>query len=327
MPEPSSAALDILRLRIATQVAPRNWISSLESLCKLLEAGQTWEQVTDESSGWKAPAALRALAKSAYQCGQPSEVLLEVLRRRSQLGWSWHELIAAILYPMILLITSLAVSLWTSQVISQLFYAQWVVDFGIQLSRVKQIANDQLNMTFSTGLVVGWLLFVLGTVKIIGTPIAWVKLVGNLPLFGRPYRWLRLSDVLSRIMAISTRQPSLTAALRLTAESYGGQAEGWIVRRIAESVESGIGFKQAVHRTILSDEWAGSALALIELDEGHFVDSLARASSLLEQMARQTCERLSAILPLFILLLVGGIIWGTWSSYVSAMALLNQMFL
>ena len=186
------------------------------------------------------------------------------------------------------------------------------------------IIEDFQDMASATSMTLAWSLAVLLTVRLLGTSSLWLRMVGSLPVIGRPYRWLTLSDLLSRLAVFSQVQPALPQALRTTARSYGNAALAALTERVAVRIEQGMRLQHALHRTILSDDRAGVTLTLIEMDETQYAPSIDRASRALSQMARFTCDRLKLVLPLFILFIIASLIWAAWSCYVVVFVMLHQ---
>jgi type II secretory pathway component PulF len=313
--------IDALKLRIAATVAPAKWSAALERLGDNLRSGQSWEEATDEAN-WRASAPLRSLINAALQSGHPADMTLRLLQRAVLAKTSWRELMSALSYPTILLVVALLVASLMGALMLEV--ADFELGWNVDVPKVQQTVKDFQDMAIGTLLSLAWGAIILLTVRLLATPNAWLKVIGSLPVIGKPYRWLYMSDMLSRLAAISEAQPSLPRALRLTADSYGGHALTAIANCVADRVEQGIGLRQALHQTVLSDERAGIALTLIDMDESRFSQSIEQSSSLLAQMATTTCSRLKIVLPLFVLLVIASLVWSIWSCYLLVFALLNQ---
>ena len=319
----SAAHIDALKLRIAATVAPANWARALDELSARIESGQSWEEAADEDK-WRASPPLRAMIDAARQSGHPAEMTLNLIQRHAQAMASWRELMVALAYPMILLVAALVVACATGVLMLEVlnFDMGWNVD-----EQVHNIVKDFQDMAVGTLLSLLWTMLVLLTLWFLATPNAWLKIIGSLPVVGRPYRWLCMSEMLSRLAAISQVRPSLPEALRLTAQSYGQQSLTTIANHVADRVERGVGFRQALHQTVLSDERAGIALTLIDMDESDFSQSVDRSSRLLGEMAAYLCNRLKIALPMFVLLVVASLVWSIWSCYMTVSVILNNAIL
>jgi type II secretory pathway component PulF len=317
---PASAQIDALKLRVAAKAASARWRRSIDRLADEIQAGKSWEEAT-AGPGWRPDANLRALVETALSSGHPADLTLNLLQRHAATMSSWRELLTALTYPSALLVVSLLVATATGSLMMQVCAQDvgWNTDKKHLL-----IVEDFQDMAIATSITLVWSLAILLTVRLLGTSSLWLRMVGSLPVIGRPYRWLALSDLLSRLAVISQVQPALPQALRTTGRSYGDAALTALADRVAMRVEQGMTLQHALHKTILSDDRAGVTLTLIEMDETQYAPSIDRASRLLSQMACLTCDRLKLVLPLFILFIVASLIWAAWSCYVVVFALLNQ---
>jgi type II secretory pathway component PulF len=309
--------LDVLKLRIAVQLAPKRWRSGLERVIVDLEAGRSWEEVVARSG--RSSASLQALLAAALEAGHPAEITLSVLQRGAGMKHSWQQMITALMYPTIIIIFAQIVGSITGMLLMSI-----VADNSIFGEDVSRPARDFNDMATGALLMIVWMLVLLVSAYVLASPKAWLKLVGSTPLIGRPYRWLALCELLSRLAIFSRYQPVLPQALRITARSYGTQALSAIAAHVAEDVEQGHGFRSALHHTILSDERAGVSLTVVDMDGQRFGQSLERASQLLEQMTRYTCLRLKLAYPVFALLIIAGVVWSAWASYLTVLALITS---
>lgn len=318
LPSPG-VALDVLKLRIAVQLAPRRWRDGLERLTSNLEAGAGWEEAVAHCSG--ASGRLKSLVAAAVEAGHPADITLAILRRRANMLQSWQQMVSALLYPTLLLFIALIVGSFTGLTMMKFTNDPW--DIGSTSGLVRDFNDTAIGAL----LIMAWSLLMITSAYFLASPQAWLKLVGATPLVGRPYRWLAMSELLSRVSVFSQYRPQLPEALRMTARSYGTDALSTIAEHIANEVEQGKGFRAALHHTILSDERAGVTLTLIEMDSVHFSDSLVRASLLLEQMSQYLCTRLKLVYPVFVLLAIASLVWGAWASYIAIFKAISNSFM
>lgn len=318
LPAPA-VSLDVLKLRIASQLAPRAWRRSLEQVTNDLESGQSWEQAIGRCG--PATGALAALLNAGMEAGHPADIALAILQRRASMKHSWQQMTTALLYPTILLAVALIICSLTGMMLMN-------VDAGLDLVKgVEHFAQDFNDTAWGSLLFLAWALVLVGSAYVVASPKAWFKLVGSTPLVGRPYRWLAMSEMLSRVAVFSRYRPVLTEALQFTARSYGNDALSAITQHVADDVERGQTFRHALHHTILSDERAGISLTIIKMDGPQFGESIERASRLLEQMTQYTCTRLKLVYPLFVLLIIASFVWGAWASYIAIFNALSDAFL
>ena len=311
---PASGHLDALRLSLAAQLAPSGWRKSLHWLAQQIAAGCTWEDALHHGD-WHPPATLHALVATALASGQPALIVLEVLERRAHTQRSWRTLLSSLAYPLVLLVIALGLTGFTMFMICQAFDSSSVDPlFGIRdIEQVNLVVADLRHTLYGIGITMAWFALLVITIGLLATPLARFNLLGHIPLFGKPFRWLALGDFLARLAVFSRHQATLSPLLQTVAASYGNDPLSMIADRVSLRIAEGMSLHQALHRTILSDRQAGVALTLIDLQTNDFSQSVTEASQLLEQMACQTCERLSFLLPLFVLLLVASLMWATWS--------------
>lgn len=305
---------DVIKLQIAAQLAPRRWRRELEGLYFALEQGGEWPVAIDSIRA-RLPE-LGHLLSAALAAGDPAGITLALLQHRTTSRTSWRQLVSSLAYPLIMLLAALLVGSLMSMAMLGLVNYTWkdgfFDDFSLDktlLSRVQEFYDASLGGLF----LVAWVCLLIGTAYALASPGAWLKLVGSVPVLGRPYRWMHLSELLTRISVFSQVQPTLEKSLALTEQSFGNQAPAAISRYLAQAISHGEALPNALHKTIVSDARAGIALTL--LDPSDISGSAMEASRLVDEMIIATCNQLRMILPVFIMILVGSIIWGAWSSY------------
>ncbi len=264
-------------------------------------------------------------------------------------------MVAALLYPTILLGAALVIGSITGMFMLSVVDDKWGLG-----DNISKLAKDYYDASLGALLSVAWLLTLAATIYLIASPSAWLKIVGSLPMIGRPYRWLAMSELLIRLSVFNRYQPSLLKALHFTAHSFGSGALAPITETIAQRVEQGESFENAVHATIVSDSRAGIALTLIEHpshsqarretaadspadspadslkenqsenqseDTRSMSSSMLRASGLLDQMIEHTCARIRLIYPLFVLMIIASLIWGAWGCYLTIFQSIYNSFM
>lgn len=316
---------DAIKLRIAAQLAPRRWRRELERLGAEIEQGRDWQKAIDDVT--KRRPDLGYILSAALAAGHPASITMNLIQQRAISRVSWQGLLSSLAYPLILLAIALLVGSLMSMSMLGMVTSTWneagdrLLPFDAPvMNRVQEFYDASIGGLF----LVAWGIGLAVLAYWIATPNAWLKLMGSVPVFGRPYRWLHLSDLLTRISVFSQFQPALDRTLTLTAQSFGAQAPAAISLYLAQAIEQGEALPNAIHKTIVSDSRAGMALTLI--DPSDLSGSTLRASRLVDEMILATCNQLRLILPVFIMLLVASIIWGTWSSYFELLAAFRELF-
>lgn len=308
---------DAIKLRISAQLAPRRWRHELEQLGTDIEQGRDWQTAIDDITERRPE--LGHLLSAALAAGHPASITMHLIQQRAISRVSWQGLLSSLAYPLMLLTIALLVGSLMSMSMLGLVTNTWN-EADELMKRVQEFYDASMGGLF----LVAWGIGLAVLAYWIATPNAWLKLMGSVPVFGRPYRWLHLSELLSRISIFSQFQPALDRTLTLTAQSFGAQAPAAISLFLAQAIEQGEALPNAIHKTIVSDSRAGMALTLI--DPSDISGSTLRASRLVDEMILATCNQLRLILPVFILLLVASIIWGTWSSYFELLAAFRELF-
>ena len=164
-----------------------------------------------------------------------------------------------------------------------------------------------------------WLLLVALTLRWIGP--AWTRLavLGGTMVIGRPLRWLALRELLSRYDSVLSQGISGMPATEVLARSFAGSSLSMTSRVLQERLEAGAPLGRALSTSQLSDGLCRPALLMIDEHPGDPRHAIGDVSNLLEQLAQERCRTLSVVLPVFVLLIVGTILWATFSSYLSAL--------
>ena len=316
---------DAIKLRIAAQVAPRRWRVELDRLREKLEQGSDWP--TAIAAVAKKQPELADLLSAALAAGHPASITAQLIQQRAASRASWQHLLTALVYPLGLMIVALVVG----SLLSMSMMSMATQDWGFSENSYPPIdasimnrAHDFYDASVGGLMLVVWCVVLVLVTYAIATPNAWLKLLSGIPIFGRPYRWMELSELLTRISVFSQYQPSLDKTLELTERSFGKQALAAISRYLAQAVQQGEALPNALHKTIVSDARVGMALTLIENND--LTASTLRASKLVDEMILATCNQLRLIMPVFIMLMVASFIWGAWSSYFELMTAFQKMF-
>ncbi len=305
---------DVIKLRIAVQLAPASQRRELQRLCEDIASGKDWPAAVDALA--QRHRVLGDLMSAAMNAGHPASIVMQLMQQRAASRVSWRRLFAGLVYPLALVLVALVIGSLMSMSMLGMVTSEWVSSYDAGMAAENNIPNrvrDFYDASVGGLLLVVWCGLMAGIAYCLATPNAWLKLVSSLPVLGRPYRWMELSELLTRISVFSQFQPSLSKTLSLTEQSFGKQALAAISNYVLHATERGEALPSAIHRTIVSDARAGMALTLI--DSADLSSSTLKASRLIDEMILATCDQLRLILPLFIFLIVGSMIWGVWSSY------------
>ncbi len=297
--------VDSIRLRIAAQLVGVSWRLRLEKAAQALDSQLPWDQAIEQATGARNDE-LTSILKAATQSGKPTETVLEILQHRQSTRQLWRRLLSSLLYPTVLILVALIVASLCGTIFTLV-----PQEFPIKESGFRDFAQ----MTIGSLLTIVWGIGVLLIVYVVAAPNTQLKIYGSLPIFGRPYRWLTLSELLSRLSTFCRFQPELSSALNLTAESFGNHACAAITHRLAERVRNGETLAYAIHQTVLSDDRVGAVLTLIDNESDTFRSSIEQSSGLLSHMAKHLCHRHTLLLPPLAILIAASLAFGAWSCF------------
>lgn len=318
---------DVIQLRIAAQLAPRRQRRELDRLRSDLESGQEWPQAISRLQ--KRQPALGNLLAAALAAGHPAAIIMILFQRRAVSRLSFQQFLTALIYPLCLLVAALVLGSLLSMTMLSMATTDWQDTFMNPMitgreSSLAARAREFQDASIGTLMVLGWCAALAIGAYWLAAPSAWLKLVSGVPVLGRIYRWLNLSELLNRISVFSQYQPSLDKTLALTEQSFGKHALGPISHYLGEAIARGEALPNALHQTIVSDSRAGMALTLI--DPHDLSDSTLRASRLVDEMIKATCNQLRLILPPLIVMVVVSVVWGSWSYYFELMMDFRRLF-
>ncbi|MCA9131618.1 MAG: type II secretion system F family protein [Planctomycetales bacterium] len=317
MLEPHGAlTLDALQLRLAAQLAPARWRGSLVDLAKRIEGGQPLEEVF-ASMRSSQPAELRCLLDEAVRVPAPSKLILDSLRARRTVADHWQLVLGMISYPLLLLAVALIIAVTFSFAMRSMIDFQALENLGMtEYARAIAVAEDQHHAILGLGLAFGWTLLILVTLVVAGPPWAWTAVIGGMMLIGYPLRWMRLQEILQRFELFMAQGISPAAAVAATSRSFARSGQAPAAAAIAQRVAAGMPLGRALSASALSDGLCRPALSLLDQRGSELPTALAETSSLLGRLVEQRCRVLSSVLPPFLLILVGTIVWAAMWRYV-----------
>ncbi len=313
--------LNSVKLQLAQQYAPRRWRPWIESVTRALEQGVPLGEAIGKSRT-SAPRELGAIVDSAMQVGAPAQLLLDVLRTREALRTSWKELWVLLLYPTVTLVFAILIGVMFSSTMDFNF----LTEFGLSgTDQILAMVNDQRQSMYGMAFVVGWTLLVFGTIAALGPAWALTSVVGGVRVFGRPLRWINLSEILNRYqLFIGQGLPTIDAAAAVS-RSFSSSAQRYVAEGIERRIRQGASLGVAFAATSMSDGLCRPALRMLDYRGEDLNTALAETSGLLQHMVEQRCRSLSGIMPLFVLMIVGSVVWSVFSCYLLAFMPLVSM--
>lgn len=309
-------SLDGLKLRLAVQVAPRGWRRSLGRLATAVDQGHPLDEAF-HAVQLSLPKELRCLMSEALSVGDPVGLLLEALRVRDEVGRNWRELMMLIAYPLCLFGFALSVAVAFSFVMTQTVSFAWIEEFGFAgFEYVQAGLLDQHHAILGLGIVTGWVAVVLLTIFFVGPTWAWVAVVGGIVVFGKPLRWISLQEILYRFNLFVSQGLGTSEAAAAVSRSFGRSSQSVVTQTIASRIAAGVPLGRAMSLSMLSDGLCRPALLMLDLRGQDMSRALLETAELFGVLVEQRCQTLRAILPVFLLCLIGTILWGTLCSYI-----------
>ena len=313
--------LNSVKLQLAQQYAPWRWRVWIESLILSLEQGTPLDEAINKLRP-SAPRELGVIVGSAMQVGAPTQLILDALRTREALRSSWRELWHLLLYPTITLVFAITIGVMFSTTMDFSF----LKEFGLSgAEQILGLVHDQRQSMYGLAYVVGWTILVLGTVAVVGPAWALTSIIGGVRIFGRPLRWINLSEILHRYQLFTAQGlPTLDAAAAVS-QSFSSSAQRYAAEGIERRIRQGTSLGDAFAATSLSDGLCRPALRMLDYRGGDLPTALGETSELLRQMVEQRCRSLAGVMPLLVLLIVGSVVWSIFSCYLLAFLPLVSM--
>lgn len=313
--------LNSVKLRLAQQYAPWRWRSWIESVAVAIEQGVPLDVAIGKVRSF-APPELGTLVDSALQVGAPAQLILDALRTRESLRRNWQELWTLLLYPTITLVFATLIGVMFSSVMDVDFLAE----FGLSgADQILATVNDQKQSMYGLAFVLGWTILVLGTIAVIGPAWALTSIIGGIRVFGRPLRWINLSEILHRYQLFIGQGLPTTDAASAVSRSFSSSSQRYAAEGIERRIRQGTSLGDAFAATTLSDGLCRPALRMLDHRGAELSSALAETSELFQNMVEQRCRALSGVMPLFMLLIVGSVVWSIFSCYLLAFMPLVSM--
>ncbi len=309
-----SSLLDALKLRLAAQRATRGWQKSLVSLASQLEQGVALEPAIGNLV--RAPRALRDLLDESLRVPDPTSLVLAAVRVQASSRQSWQAVTRLVAYPFVLLGLSLAVGVAFSWLINRTIPIDVYREFDLgKIEPLIGFIDDQYQAVL--GMALGYVFVALTflTILVAGPPWAWGAVVSGIVLIGRPLRWIALREVLQSYHMFISQGMSSVAAAEAVARLFRHSSRSVAATMLADRIEAGTAPGQALCLSLLSDGLTRPALRLLDLRGSHLPLALAETVELLGRLIEQRCCALSTVLPAFLLMIVGSVIWAILCTY------------
>ena len=204
------------------------------------------------------------------------------------------------------------------------FFLATIVEMEFE-SQAVEAAFDQHQANLGAAMVFGWLALMLAMLRWVGPSWAWTAVVGGFTLIGRPLRWIKLQEILLRFkMLVDQGVPDAELA-NAVARSFAASSQSFATMHVARRVQAGMPIGLALSTTMLSDGLCQPVLLLLDSPDARFADACDKGASLLGEMTRRRLQLLTSLMPLFVLLLVGSVLWAMLSMYLHVAILIMQI--
>ncbi|MFK7738210.1 MAG: type II secretion system F family protein [Pirellulaceae bacterium] len=320
-----SQVISSMRLRLLESSAPGGWRRGLAQIRSSVESGDGLEEAFAKHER-DLPDELRCLFRESLRVPDPTYFLAEVLRFRERSRAAWRSLLSLIAYPTALFLFALVVGIAFSYSMRSMVETDWIGSFGLAgFDHIDAMIEDQHHSIVGLGFTSLWVIVVLTTVYLVGPSWAWVSVVGGMIVVGKPLRWLNLRELVHRYYLFLEQGVDPADVAPTVARSFSDSSQSVVARAVAKRVESGVPLGRALGNSMLADGLCRPTLYLLDHQTQDLTSSLRSTSELLGRIAERRCQALSAILPLFLLILVGTVVWSALTTYYLALTPLLTM--
>jgi type II secretory pathway component PulF len=318
-----TANLDSLNLQIAMQIAPRSWLSSLQRLAESTERRVPLEEAISQHAP-SMSREFRSLAMASLKLPEPTQFLLDaIVARRDSQGIRWH-LVLMFIYPLIMILFGAGICFLVSSVLLVLM-TEGIADFGLSgYEQMQSQISDQRMALMALVSIVGWCIAVGLTLRIVGPRWAGVAVIGGLPLFGKPLRWINIAEIVQRLALTSKQVKAPIQALEAMAASFVGSSNEIVASQALARTRSGALIGSSLSRSVLSDGLCAPLLLSID-NYANQAEGCEKAAQTLRRVTDVRCKFLGMMLPLFLIITLLTIVWGTLSGYFSIMVLMMKL--
>lgn len=275
-------------LALSAEVPDGSHRRMLEDLAGRLDRGESLEFAL-EAEGPRFPAQLRGLIAVGVRSGRLGEALARFLEMEDHSDALRRRLRSGLMYPACMLLLSFSLFVFVSMITTDGFGAVFE-DFGIPIPMITQvlIVASRGFAAFGWWLMVGPLIgaFVIwATMRLTLSRMERDRLMQSLPLVGPLARDTALAQFCPILAMLLESEIPLPEALRLAAGGTRDSAIGGAAREVADRVERGESFSEAVRGV---KPFPRGFDAFLEWAEGHrgLVEGLQLAAESFQVRAR-----------------------------------------
>ncbi len=316
--------LDSMRLVLAAGYAPRKWRQGLNWLAGQIDRGVALDVAITQGKA-QLPSTLVRLLVSALPTRSPCQFILDAIQLRNQSRYSWRFLWYTLAYPLAILVLTVGIVAIVTILVTQAVDVDSLENFGLAgTAEARRLIQDQADAILALTYVTAWTILVPLTIAVAGPPDALMSILGGLIVFGRPARWIAMSELLARFeLFLSQGLNPIEAAGQLEKSFSGVQCRA--AAFLKQQLQQGLSMGEALADLPDTDRYCRPCLLALD-DAG--VDTpamLKNLATLFSQMAEERCQALRGVFPPVIILLGVSILWGMINGYLAAFAPIFQM--
>ncbi|GAB5406290.1 MAG: hypothetical protein Aurels2KO_45210 [Aureliella sp.] len=306
----SEARVAALQLRIAADVAQRTWQRPLREFARLIESGCGVEHCPDQCDA-KIPQGLRSAVLAALQTPAPIDIIVAASNSNRKTVDLRRSVLHMLAYPCALLTLCMLAASVIAAVIEQVVWVEsGVYFFQSELSSEERAVVDQIYaIYFLTGLVC-WTLSACWVLRLALPAWAWHAFQCGLPIVGRVYGWLAISELLERLSLFAELDE--TVAYDRLADSFAFTGLHRAALHLQRSVSNGVRPDEAVARCLLLHE-KSSAVASLLIAQAPSAESYRSVAETLRLAAEKATSSWRGTLPIVTWALTGTLIIATFA--------------
>lgn len=308
--------LDALKLRLAAQLAPLRWQPHLLRLSERVASEGLLREPFEALSG-SMPIELRSLISASLAAPDPAQIIIDAARVRQSVAQTNSQIVRMLLYPMTLLVVALVVACVFSSLMVHLLSFEFDSWWGSSsIDQADANVHDQYSATLGLTIFVIWSLLTSLTIYLVAPPWGWLGIISGLPGLGKIYGWLAVREMLARHEQFAKQGMEGVPASQLTAESFQGSSYCLAAQSILNRIQQGLPLSEAFARSLYADSFLRPGLLLLdESDVTKPTEGFTAVGQLLSQLAQHRLRILQVILPFFVILLVGTLIFSIMATY------------
>ncbi len=285
-PEPTNDAKVVaLELRIAADMAMRSWRQPLREFAHLIEWGSSIEHCL-ELSATDIPKDLRSVVRTALQTPAPVDMIVAASNSRRNTADLRRNVLHMLAYPCTLLVVCMIAVSVVAAVVEQIV----LIESGIriwdtELSQAERTTIDQVYAIYILTGTVCWTLASCALLKLTLPAWAWHAFQSGLPIVGKIYGWLAISELLERLSLFAGLEESV--AYDRLADSFESTGLHRAALHLQRSISNGISPDHAIASCLLLHEksLAVTSLLIAQKPDAASFRSVAQALQLAAEKA------------------------------------------